>query len=245
MTEWFEKFFDGLYAEVLDKQFEAAKTQRHVRAVKRLLRLRKSQRVLDVPCGLGRLTIPLSRMGLDMTGVDLVAQYVRLAHRRARRAGLNARFIQSDMRSISFEREFDAAFNYFTSIGYFSDRENLAFCRKVFHALKPGGRFLVETMNQSWLLSHFRGKSESTVGAVRIVHRNRWDARTRRVHSTWTLRKGDSTSRRCISLRIYNAAEMRAMLRAAGFRDIKLHGYPPVGPLTRHSPRLIAVARRP
>jgi hypothetical protein len=46
-------------------------------------------------------------------------------------------------------------------------------------------------------------------------------------------------------VRLYTSPEMRAMLRAAGFHDIVFYGYPPFGRLTRHSKRLIAVARKP
>ena len=243
MSEWYEKFFDGLYAKILDKQFDEAATLRHVGVLKQALRLRKGQRVLDVPCGLGRLTIPLARMGMRMSGVDLA--YAYRARRRARRQGLDIRFVQGDMRDIAFDGEFDAAFNYFTSIGYFSNKENLAFCRKVFQALRPGGRFLVETMNASWVLTHFHEKSSKTISGVRIIDCGRWDARRRRVISTWTLRKGNTVRRRRVSVRLYTSPELRALLRAGGFRDIVFYGYPPFGRLTRHSKRLIAVARKP
>ena len=46
-------------------------------------------------------------------------------------------------------------------------------------------------------------------------------------------------------MRIYNGAEMRAMLREAGFREVRLFGYPPLGRFSRHSRRLLGVARRP
>jgi ubiquinone/menaquinone biosynthesis C-methylase UbiE len=245
MAEWFEKFFEGLYTRVLSKQFDEAKTLRHVRVVKRLLRARKGDRVLDIPCGMGRLTIPLARKGLAMTGVDLTKAFLRRARRRAGKEGLDIRFVQGDMREIAFDGEFDGAFNWFGSFGYFSDRDNLAFSRKALRALKPGGRFLVEGVNKSWLLAHFLKQSESLVAGVRIVHRNRWDARKQRVLSVWTLSKGRRTQRRRVSMRIYNGAEMRSLLRAAGFRDVKLYGYPPLGRLTRHSRRLIVVGTRP
>lgn len=41
-------------------------------------------------------------------------------------------------------------------------------------------------------------------------------------------------------------AEMRALLRKAGFRDIKLYGnWYPVTRFTRHSSRIIAVGKKP
>lgn len=70
---WYEQFFDGLYAEVLAAQFEQARTLKQARMIKRLLRLRKGQSVLDIPSGLGRISLPLARAALTVTGVDLTA----------------------------------------------------------------------------------------------------------------------------------------------------------------------------
>jgi SAM-dependent methyltransferase len=245
VAEWFEEFFGGLYAKVLPSVFDETRTREDVRVVRRLLGVRKGQRVLDVPCGMGRLTIPLARTGLVMTGVDFTPSHLRLARRRARQEGLNMRFVCRDMRHIAFDRQFDAVFNWFGSFGYFSDADNLRFCRLAFAALKPRGRFLVEGMNKSWLLVHFQPHRDQTIGNVRIVERQRWSAKRSRVVSTWTLSKGNETEHRRVTMRVYNGAEMRSLLRAAGFRDIRLFGYRPLCRFTRHSRRLIAVGRRP
>ena len=133
-----------------------------------MLKKRKGMKVLDIPCGMGRLTIPVAKMGLALTGVDLTESYIRRARREARKQGVDARFVCRDMRKIEFEEEFDAAFNWFTSIGYFNDAEEPAFCSRVLRALKPGGRFLVETMNKSWLLAHFLSRSGETIGGGRL-----------------------------------------------------------------------------
>jgi len=245
LAEWFEEFFGGLFAKALPNWFNESQTREHVRVVKRLLRLRKGQRVLDIPCGMGRLTIPMARTGLVMTGVDLTASYLRRARRYARREGFDIRFVCRDMRDIAFDAGFDAAFNWWGSFGYFSDADNLHFCRQVFRALRPEGKFLVEGPNKSWILAHFRPRYEQVIGAVRIVERARWDARSGRVLSTWTFYKGGVTERRRVSMRIFNGAEMRSLLGSAGFRDIALFGHPPLGRFTRHSQRLIAVCKRP
>ena len=244
-TAWYDVFFDGLYVKILAGALHEGRAEEEARIVRKLLHLRKGQRVLDVPSGLGRITLPLARMGLQMTGVDLTGAYVRRARRRAGKEGLDVRFIQSDMREIDFEGEFDAAFNWFGSFGYFSETDNLAFAKRVFAALRPGGRFLVEGINKSWLLRHFRPGAEESVAGVTIRRRARWEARTNRVRDTWTLSRDGMTERCRISIRIYNGTEMRRLLRAAGFGEIELYGRPPVRRFTRHSRRLIAVARRP
>jgi len=246
MSAWFDRFFEGLYARVLLGQFDEAGTLSQAGAVKRLLRARKGQRVLDIPCGTGRLTVPLARMGLVMTGVDLTPAYIRRARRVARKSRMDVRFIQGDMRDIGFVSEFDAAFNWFGSFGYFSDADNLAFARRVFQALKPGGRFLVDGPHKSWLLAHWRERRESNIAGVRILQSSRWDARRLRAVTTWTMCRGRLRECHRSSMRIYDAAEMRALLREAGFRDVRLYdGWRPVGPFTRHSRRMIAVGTRP
>ena len=245
MAEWFEEFFEGLYQHVLPKQFDPARSLREARTVKRLLRVRKGQRVLDLACGHGRLTIPLAQMGLEMIGLDLTAAFLKKARRFARRSGADTRFIHRDMRQIDFDRRFDAVFNWFTSFGYFSDRENLDLCRRVYRALKPGGRFLIESLNKSWLLAHWRPTLQQALGGVAITTRNRWDERRQRAISTWTFHKGDVAESHRLSIRVYNGTEMRRLLRQAGFRDIRLYTHWPVGRFTRHSRRLIAVGRRP
>ncbi len=100
MADWFEEFFGGLYAKVLPKVFDERQTMQDVRTVKRLLGLREGRRVLDIPCGMGRLSIPVARMGIVMTGLDLTESYVRRARRDAKRESLGVRFLHGDMGEI-------------------------------------------------------------------------------------------------------------------------------------------------
>lgn len=245
VAQWCEEFFGGLYYRVLKNQRAEADSVAQARTIRKLLRVRKGARVLDVPCGMGRITVPLARMGLRMTGVDFEGRFIREARRRAAGEGLDVRFVKGDMHEIAFDGEFHAAFNWFTSFGYGSDDDDRIFLEKVFRALKPGGRFLLEHMNKSWLLSHFKESSDETVGGVRVENSRKWDGRSGRVVATWVLTRGAKTERHRLSIRIFNGAEMRKLLRSVGFRDIELLGGPSPGRFTRHSRRMIAVARRP
>jgi SAM-dependent methyltransferase len=250
--EWFQSFFSGLYGRVLERAFDEARTRQQAETLHKVLGLRKGRRVLDIPCGMGRLTLPLAKMGMRMTGVDLTGSYLRRARLAAQKAGVSARFLRSDMRRIEFDSEFDAAFNWFTSIGYFSDEEDLDFCRRVCRALRPGGLFAVETMNKTWLLPRFVKKMSDKVGDVEITHCNRWDTASSRTSDVWTFRRGQKVERHRISLRLYSAPELRRLLRAAGFREVRAFAVPPPGeaayplsPVTRASRRIIVVGRRP
>jgi cyclopropane fatty-acyl-phospholipid synthase-like methyltransferase len=56
LDPWYERFFDGLYQQVLPATFTEARTRKQLAIVRRLLHLRKGHRVLDIPCGMARLT---------------------------------------------------------------------------------------------------------------------------------------------------------------------------------------------
>ena len=249
MTErrWFETFFDDLYGRVLAERSGSDKTLRQARLMKKLLRLRKGQSVLDCPCGMGRVTIPLAKMGLRMTGADFQPAYLARARREATKLGVKAKFVRCDMRELPFVGRFDAVINWFTSFGYFDEAGNLATAKAAFAALKPGGKFLIETQNKTWSVRHFRPRGRVTINGIEIVDRHRWDARTSRVEPVWTFRFGRRVRRHRFSLRLYSGPELRTILRAAGFRDIRLFGHTLAGAtrLTRHSPRLIAVGTKP
>lgn len=242
---WHAGFFASLYRHVLASQFTPAQTRAQAALVRRVLRLRPGERALDVPCGMGRLTIPLAQAGVRMTGADVTGAYLRIARREARRLGLAVRFVQADMRDLPFDRAFDAAFNWFGSFGYFSERDNLRVLRSALAALRPGGRYLVEGLNRAWLRDHFLATDERVIGGVRVRNRRRWSRDGRRLIDWWSMSDGRREERHRISLRIYGGAELRDLLRAAGFRDIRLYGHAPTGPLTRGKARLIAVGVRP
>ena len=76
MPEWFETFFAGLYGEVLAATFSEADSLAQANLISRLLELRPGEAVLDIPCGMGRLALPLARMGFRVTGVDIEKRFV-------------------------------------------------------------------------------------------------------------------------------------------------------------------------
>jgi SAM-dependent methyltransferase len=243
---WYETFFDDLYAGVLGSEAHESKAPDEARRVKKLLGLRKGARVLDCPCGLGRLSRALAKLGLDVTGADLTASYVRGARRRAKEDGADIRFVVCDMRELPFEEEFDAVVNWFTSIGYFDEAGDLAVATAAYAALKPGGRFLLEAMNKSWLVTHWNPRPEvTTVGSTRVQAAPRWDTRARVIRDTWTMQRGRKRKRKQLTLRPYNGTEIRRLLRKAGFRDIRLHANPPGRRFSRHAKRYIAVGTKP
>lgn len=55
---------------------------------------------LDLGCGSGIWSVKLAARGWDVTGVDIVPSALRIAHERARKAGVKVRFIHGDVTAL-------------------------------------------------------------------------------------------------------------------------------------------------
>ncbi len=101
-----------------------------------LLAPRAGERVLDLGCGDGALTLELQRLGAVVVGVDGAPDMVR----RARELGLDARV--ADGAALTFQHEFDAVFS--NAALHWMSRDPDAVIRCVARALRPKGRFVGE-----------------------------------------------------------------------------------------------------
>jgi len=233
MSDWFETMEEHLWLLPDEKGEEEA------RFIKKALRLRKGQAVLDAPCGAGRIAFHLACQGCAVTGVDLRPQFVNRARRRFRTAGLQGRFKVMDLRRLEFEQEFDGAFNWGGSFGYFSDEENLELVRRYARALKPGGRLLVDQVNREYILRHFI--PEQRRGEVII--RNYWYRDTQRIISRRII-NGHNDPKNMSSMRVYTRRETEQLFEQAGLIVDAFYGSFKGEEFRRSSPHLIAVGRK-
>ena len=95
------------------------------------------ERILDLGCGDGALTVRLMASGATLVGVDASPQLVQAALA----AGVDARLQR--MQDVSFEGEFDAAFSN-AALHWISAADTPTVLRNVYRALKPGARFVVD-----------------------------------------------------------------------------------------------------
>lgn len=222
---WWESFFEGLWLEYqLGPRIEAEGARR-AQAIAKLLGLGRGSRVLDAPCGEGRIARGLAALGCDVTGVDLSKVMLTEGHHRATAAGASVRFERNDLRRLPYRSEFDAVVCYWGSFGYFDDVGNLEQMRAAAEALVPGGVYLIDGHVTETLLPQFTiGEGPTHVGEFTIDDARRWNAEEGRVESTWTLKRGDQTEVRKSSIRIYSIREMTHLLREAGFTSLAWHG---------------------
>lgn len=233
MPHWFETMEERHWL-LPDEEGE-----KEAQFIKKALRLRKGQRVLDAPCGAGRIAFHLACKGCTVTGVDLRPAFVNRARQRFRKEGLAGKFQVMDLRKLDFEEEFDGIFNWGGSFGYFSDEENSELVRRYARALRPGGRLLIDQVYGEYIFRHFalvkhRGD---------VIVRNRWDKDAKRIISRRIV-DGQNDPKNMSSMRLYTFRETKELFNQAGLRAEAFYGSLKGEKFSRSSPHLIAVGRK-
>jgi SAM-dependent methyltransferase len=191
-------------------------TQGEADRLARLLVAAPGAEILDVPCGAGRLALPLAERGYRLTGVDRSSEF--LGHARSRDALNQVTWEQRDMRNLPWQERFDGVFCTGNSFGYLDDEGNAAFLRSVRKALKPGGRFVLETpMVLENLLHWVQPRPWWKAGDVYLLVENQYDPASARLNIEYTFVSNGRVEVRRGSHRAYSYRELVELLTASGF----------------------------
>ncbi len=190
-----------------------------------LLQLPPGSRILDAPCGPGRIARRLAAAGMVVTGVDVSEEFLALARAEpSGGAGHPPDYVLGDMRSLPVDGPFDAAVCWFASYGYYDDDD----CRKVlseFHrVLRPGGMVVIESMHHDGVVRNFTAAPEASVVARdddAQVDYYRFEPLTGRITAERTVYRDGKTRRSAHYIRLPTPPEWVQWMEGAGFRDVQ------------------------
>ncbi|MBN1257265.1 MAG: methyltransferase domain-containing protein [Planctomycetes bacterium] len=232
---WYETYDDRLWLKPdVGGEEEAA-------FIKQALQLHKGQRVLDAPCGAGRIAVPLAKMGCCVTGIDIRKKFINRARARCKKEGMQATFKVMNLLDLDFTEEFHGVCSWFGSFGYFSDEDNLRLLAQFVKALRKGGRLLVDQINREWILRNF--KAEETIKEEAQAFR-RWDKEQQRIVATVTVIAGKHRTKNFLSLRLYTPAQLAKLFKYIGLKVEAFYASQIGGEFNRSSPRMIIVGRK-
>jgi SAM-dependent methyltransferase len=215
-TNWWETFFDDVALTMWLQALPVEHTQREADRLTRLLAASAGAEILDVPCGAGRLALALAERGYRLTGVDWSSEF--LGHARSRDASQQVTWERRDMRDLPWPGRFDGAFCVGNSFGYLDDEGNAAFLRAVRAALKPGGRFILDTpMVLENLLNHLHPRPWWKAGDVYLLVENQYDPSKARLDIEYTFVSNGRVETRRGSHRAYTYRELMELLTSSGF----------------------------
>ncbi|OPZ85443.1 MAG: Cypemycin methyltransferase [bacterium ADurb.Bin429] len=243
---WVPEYFGEEYLRLY--QFPPSRTDPEVAFLTEALsaRIPLDGRVLDLGCGQGRHAIPLARHGFHVIGLDVQANLLTVAARRARDAEVDLPLVRGDMRRLPFaDGSFDAVLCLFSAFGYFADEENARVLAEVARALKPGGWFVLDVANRDALLRHAQPRSWKRLpdGAL-VITTWRWDVWAGRYMHEQVLVDGDQQRRFSHSVRVYTCTELRELLREVGLTVTDAVGGFRGEALELDAPRLVLIAQR-
>jgi SAM-dependent methyltransferase len=246
--EWFERWFrNPLYLKLYAHR-DRTEAEHCVELILRAVASgpRPAPRhALDLACGPGRHSITLSRHGLRVTAVDLSPTLLGHALAAAANEGVedHIRFLRSDMRHISFHQEFDLAVQLFTSFGYFdSPADDFLVLERVRAALRPGGHYALDLLNEQHLRASLMNTSTKWVDDLEVVERRQ--IVDDRVEKTIIIHTGAEQMEFHESVRLYSPEAIALMLADAGLVPVQWFGdYHGSAFHPQHSARMLVIAR--
>ena len=122
------------------------------------LKIKPKKKILDMPAGIGRISIPLCKFGYEVVGIDSSEYFVKYANRLLEKERCSScRFLVSDMLS-SFDivQDFkpEVILNWWTSIGYGEKRDDVKLLTELYHAVDNGTFLFIETWQRHYVLNN-------------------------------------------------------------------------------------------
>lgn len=224
----------GAFARVYDALMDTvdyAAWAEHYKQLMDVCQVPAKGRCVECACGTGSLTLPLRKMGYQMTGVDLSEDMLAAAMAKARAAGLTIPFVRQDMRRLSVPRRVDCVLATCDGVNYLTTPEDVqVFFAAAFAALKPGGALIFDVSTPEKLSGTLGNNTLfSDDEAVSYIWRNKWDEKNACVTLSLSLfvRRSDGVYDRLEEKQVQRAhirKELRSWLASAGFQDIVFYG---------------------
>jgi SAM-dependent methyltransferase len=239
---WQASFFRDIALDAWRQITNPQTTRIEVDFVQRTLGVNAGGMLLDIPCGSGRHSIEFASRGYQVTGVDQSDECI-LEARNA--SSLQIRWVQGDMRSISWISEFDGAFCWGNSFCYLAWDEAQLFLNSIARCLKPGARFVIDTgMAAESILPSLVRNRWFRLGDMLMLSENRYDPAESRLDIDYTFVRSGQVETRPTSSYVFTAGELCRMHVNAGLIPVNLFGSTDSEPYQIGSARLILVSAK-
>lgn len=252
--DWYVDFYQGMALDFWRQAVSPSQTAAEAEFLLGALGAPPGARLLDVPCGNGRLALALAEQGYALTGVDTAAPFLQEAQAAA--LDLEARgpdavgaapleWRHGDMRELPWRSRFDGAYCFGNSFGYFDAEGTLAFLQAVARSLKRRGRFVLDTlMVAESLLPDLAERTWEPAGEYRLLVENEYRVAESRLDCRYTFVHQGREATHAAHYWVFTVGEVQRMLAACGLHTRSLFADLEQTPFELGAPRLLLVAEK-
>ncbi|MCB1890304.1 MAG: class I SAM-dependent methyltransferase [Rhodocyclaceae bacterium] len=245
---------DGLYREPLRYDLLAQMTAPADLDYYRHALGDRSGRLLELGCGTGRLTIPLSHVAAETVGLDNAPAMLDFARAKAAQAGAAVDFVAGDFRHFDLGRHFDHILLPYNALNHILDDAGLAgLFASVARHLSAGGRFLVDTFQPDMAATErlrLRRKLLTYLDPylqrrVELFEEASYNPERRINRVTWHYDLDGEPDWRvdCMDMRLHSPQALDALFTHHGFRIEAKYGDYDRSPFGARSPKQLLVVR--
>ena len=139
------------------------------------------EKVLDLACGTGNMSLRFARQGKQVVGIDRSREMLSVARKKALSEGENIKFFCSDLRKIRLEERFDFVFSVFDSMNYLLSLGDLKkVFNNIFRVMKKEGIFVFDLNTIQRLMSIEPGTTVFTGEEYSCLWKDRIDRQQQR-----------------------------------------------------------------
>jgi SAM-dependent methyltransferase len=228
-------FSERMLKQHLDQSHAAAsrrvpEIRGQVQIIREWLGLAPGGHLLDVTCGPGLYAAQFARQGISVTGIDFSPASIRYARELCQ--GLPCAFTLGDVRGMDFAgQECDAAIYLYGQFTVLKPAESLDVLKRIRTALRPGGRLLLEILDDAkfdkkdsaWWYTDTGG----LWGDFPYLHlgERAWDPVQRAAVERFHVLNLETGEMQVYGLsdQAYTAEQVTEMLQEAGFGQVEVH----------------------
>ena len=209
--------------------------------------LEEGSHVLDVCCAVGRISVELASLGMNVTGVDITQPFLDAAKESAEDEGVELELINQDMRTFKSKKKFDAALNIYNSFGYCDKIEDdIKILKQVYKNLKKGGTFILECISRESAIKYFTSGEWFERAGMTVLTEFKVTGAWEGLNSRWILidKNGKKIDHTFVQ-RLYSAADLRDILiKECKFKSAEVYGGFNRIPYDQNLSTMVIVARK-
>ncbi len=223
--QWYHSFFHGVTMEFWRQSTTPRWTKSEAAFLEDIFQLEPGGKLLDVPCGFGRHAIELARRGMEMICIDLSGEYIQQLTSASEAEQLPIHPILGDMFEVNIPGPVDGAFCLGNSFGYHNIETMTLFAKKIAAALKPGGRWVINTgMAAECILYHFRERDWMRTPEITVLLHNRYNPGESCLNTEFTFIHDGIEEVKEVKHWCFTLAEIKRILAAAGLETEAVYG---------------------